>query len=83
MTAYLDVHVRDIFPVGTALFEVTQPRGPCHKPASQTGVEGSCGRILESGRLRSEFRVLQEADLTAGGILESGATKVIRRPLSP
>ena len=50
-----EVHVGDIFRIGTALFQVTQPRVPCYKLAIKMGVEGFYSRILESGRLGFTF----------------------------
>lgn len=65
-----DVHVGDIFRIGTALFEVTQPRVPCYKLAIKMGVEAFYNRILESGRLGFYFRVLEEGDVGAGDVIE-------------
>ncbi len=65
-----DVHVGDIFRIGTALFEVTQPRVPCYKLGIKMDVEGFYSRILESGRLGFYFRVLEEGDVGAGDIIE-------------
>ncbi|MEE8113864.1 MAG: MOSC domain-containing protein, partial [Nitrososphaerales archaeon] len=55
-----DIHVGDKFRIGTALFEVTQPRVPCYKLAIKMAVEGFYGQILKSGRLGFYFRVLEE-----------------------
>jgi ferredoxin-NADP reductase/MOSC domain-containing protein YiiM len=65
-----EVHVGDIFRVGTALFEVTQPRVPCYKLAIRMDVEGFYNRILESGRLGFYFKVLEEGDVGAGDKIE-------------
>ncbi len=65
-----DVHVGDIFRIGTALFEVTQPRVPCYKLAFKMGVEGFYNKILESGRLGFYFRVLEEGEVGAGDTIE-------------
>ena len=65
-----EVHVGDIFRIGTTLFEVTQPRVPCYKLALKMGVEGFYNKILESGRLGFYFRVLEEGEVGAGDTVE-------------
>lgn len=65
-----DVHVGDIFRIGSALFQVTQPRVPCYKLAIKMGIEGFYNRILASGRLGFYFRVLEEGEVAAGDIIE-------------
>ena len=65
-----DVHVGDIFRIGTTLFQVTQPRVPCYKLAIKMGVEGFYSQILASGRLGFYFRVLEEGDVGAGDVIE-------------
>ena len=65
-----EVHVGDIFRIGTALFQVTQPRIPCYKLAIKMGVEGFYKQILSSGRLGFYFRVLEEGEIGAGDLIE-------------
>ena len=65
-----EVHVGDTFRIGSALFQVTQPRVPCYKLAIKMGVEGFYKQILESGRLGFYFQVLQEGDVGAGDVIE-------------
>ena len=65
-----EVHVGDVFRIGTALFEVTQPRVPCYKLAMKMGVEGFYNQILESGRLGFYFKVLEEGEVGAGDVIE-------------
>ena len=65
-----DIHVGDVFRIGTALFEVTQPRVPCYKLAIKVGVEGFYNRILKSGRTGFYFRVLEEGEVGAGDVIE-------------
>jgi len=69
-----EVHVGDVFRVGTALFEITQPRVPCYKLAMKMGVEGFYNRILESGRLGFYFRVLEEGEVGGGDTIEKVKT---------
>ena len=64
------VHVGDTFRIGTALFQVTQPRVPCYKLAIKMGVKGFYKQILESGRLGFYFRVLEEGDVGPGDVIE-------------
>jgi len=72
-----EVHVGDIFRVGTALFEVSQPRVPCYKLAMKMDVEGFYNRILESGRLGFYFRVLEEGEIAAGDVIERVKTNPV------
>ena len=65
-----DIHVGDVFRIGTALFEVSQPRVPCYKLAIKVGVEGFYNRILKSGRTGFYFRVLEEGEVGAGDVIE-------------
>lgn len=65
-----DVHVGDVFRIGTSLFQVTQPRVPCYKLAIKMNVEGFYSQILASGRLGFYFRVLEEGDVGAGDVIE-------------
>jgi ferredoxin-NADP reductase/MOSC domain-containing protein YiiM len=59
-------HVGDRFHIGTALFEVSQPRVPCYKLAMKMGVEGFYAQLLKSGRPGFYFRVLEEGEVGAG-----------------
>ncbi|MEC4680439.1 MAG: MOSC domain-containing protein, partial [Nitrospirota bacterium] len=72
-----EVHVGDIFRIGTALFEVTQPRVPCYKLAIKMEVEGFYNQILESGRLGFYFRVLEEGEVGPGDMIERVKTDPI------
>lgn len=68
----LDQHVcvGDRFRIGTALFEVTQPRVPCYKLAMKMGVEGFYSRLLQAGRPGFYVRVLEEGQIGAGDPIE-------------
>jgi MOSC domain-containing protein YiiM len=65
------VRVGDIFRVGDALLQVTQPRVPCYKLALRMG-EGPdfLRRFLDSGRLGFYLRVVEEGEIGAGDIIE-------------
>ena len=65
-----EIHVGDVFRIGTAMFQVTQPRVPCYKLAIKVGVEGFYAQILESGRPGFYFRVLEEGEVGAGDVIE-------------
>ena len=65
-----DVHVGDVFRIGTALFQVTQPRVPCYKLAIKVGIENFYSRILESGRPGFYCCVLEEGEVGAGDAIE-------------
>ena len=63
--------VGDLFRVGTALFQVTQPRIPCYKLAIRMA-EGFDfpARFQASGRVGFYFRVREEGDVGAGDTVE-------------
>lgn len=65
------VRVGDLFRVGEALLQVTQPRIPCYKltMAMRQGPEFPA-RFQESGRLGFYFRVLEEGEIGAGDSIE-------------
>ena len=61
-----EVCIGDVFRIGGALVEVSQPRIPCYKLAIKMGIEGFQNRFLESGRVGSYLRVLEEGEIGAG-----------------
>ena len=61
-----EVHVGDQFRIGTAMFEVTQPRVPCYKLAIKMESDGFYNRLLQSGRPGFYFRVLEEGEVGPG-----------------
>jgi MOSC domain-containing protein YiiM len=65
-----NVHVGDVFRVGTALVEVTQPRVPCFKLAMKMGMPEFLKVFMPSGRVGFYFRVLEEGEVGAGDALE-------------
>jgi MOSC domain-containing protein YiiM/predicted pyridoxine 5'-phosphate oxidase superfamily flavin-nucleotide-binding protein len=65
-----DVHVGDVFRVGSALVEVSQPRVPCYKLAIKMGIEGFQNQFLASGRMGFYFRVLEEGEVGAGDTIQ-------------
>ncbi|MGD8854288.1 MAG: MOSC domain-containing protein, partial [Gammaproteobacteria bacterium] len=66
-----NVRVGDIFRVGGALLQVTQPRVPCYKLALRMG-EGTDfpKRFQDSGRLGFYLRVIEAGEIGAGDAIE-------------
>lgn len=64
------VHVGDVFRVGGALVEVTQPRVPCFKLAIKMGKPDFVKLFMRSERVGFYFRVLEEGEVGAGDSLE-------------
>lgn len=60
------VHVGDIFSVGEALIQVTQPRVPCRKLENKMGVHKFIKQFADSERIGFYVRVLQEGPVEAG-----------------
>ena len=69
-----DICVGDVFRIGGALLEVSQPRIPCYKLAIKMGVDGFQNRFLQSGKVGFYLRVLEEGEVEAGD-----AIKLVRR----
>lgn len=68
------VRIGDSFRIGGALFEVSEPRTPCHKLAMRTGRAGFPKAFLASLRVGFYFRVLEEGELGAGDAVEAVAS---------
>ena len=64
------VHVGDVFRVGTALVEITQPRVPCFKLAMKMQRPDFLKLFMPSERVGFYFRVLEEGEVGAGDVLE-------------
>jgi MOSC domain-containing protein YiiM len=60
----------DVFRVGGALLEVTQPRYPCFKLRIKMGDPVFPRRFLASGRTGFYLRVVQEGEVGAGDAVE-------------
>ena len=65
-----EVHVGDVFEVGSARVEVTQPRSPCFKLGIRMGAPSFPKRFLNSGRVGFYLRVLVEGEVGAGDAFE-------------
>lgn len=64
------VSIGDVFRVGGAVVEVTQPRVPCYKLGLKMGSPGFPKRFLNSGRVGFYLRVVEEGEVGAGDRLE-------------
>jgi MOSC domain-containing protein YiiM len=53
-----EVHIGDIFEIGTAIVQISQPRQPCWKLAMKWGLEELPLLVTESGATGFYFRVL-------------------------
>lgn len=64
------VHLGDVFGIGGARLQVTQPRYPCFKLGIKMGDPLFPKRFLASGRTGFYLRVSQEGELGAGDAVE-------------
>src|SRR5829696_5852814 len=64
------IHVGDVFRVGDALVEVTQPRVPCYKLGLKMGLKGFEKKFLASCLVGFYLRVLEEGEVGAGDGLD-------------
>ncbi len=67
--------VGDIFEVGGALVQISQPRQPCGKLSRWWGVRDLVARVVHTGKTGWYFRVLHEGSVEAGMTL-----KLVDRP---
>jgi len=68
------VHLGDIFQIGGARVQVSEPRVPCAKLALRMGMPTFPKRFLASERVGFYLRVLQEGEVGAGDPIERVAT---------
>jgi MOSC domain-containing protein YiiM len=68
------INVGDVFRVGGATVEVTQPRVPCAKLALKMGSSKFQKVFLQSCRVGFYLRVLEEGEVGAGDLLERTKT---------
>lgn len=64
-----DVCIGDVFEIGEALVQISQPRQPCWKLARRWNTKDLALRVQETGRTGWYFRVLREGRLQAGNSL--------------
>ncbi|KOO50715.1 sulfurase [Priestia koreensis] len=59
-----DIYIGDVFQIGDAVVQVTQPRVPCSTITKRTNVDGLLKRIVETGYTGYLCRVLQEGEIS-------------------
>jgi MOSC domain-containing protein YiiM len=64
------VSIGDRFRVGSAMFQVTQPRMPCYKLAAKFQRDDMLRRFLKSLRTGFYFSVVEEGEVGAGDAIE-------------
>ncbi|HEV2147127.1 MAG TPA: MOSC domain-containing protein [Longimicrobiaceae bacterium] len=64
------VCIGDVHAVGTALLQVSQPRGPCWKIARRWRIKDLSARVQRTGRTGWYYRVLREGTVEAGAPCE-------------
>lgn len=65
-----EVYIGDVFRIGSALVQVTQPRLPCFKLGIKMGSQTFQRRFIEAGRPGFCLRVLEEGEIGAGDVIE-------------
>jgi MOSC domain-containing protein YiiM len=60
------LHVGDSLEIGSAVFEVTQPRFPCNRLAMRFGTQKMIKSFLDSERSGFYLKVLKEGSIMAG-----------------
>lgn len=61
-----EVAIGDVFRIGTAVVQITQPRVPCYKLGLKMGSPEFPKQFLESGRVGFYLRVVEEGEVGAG-----------------
>lgn len=64
------LHVGDIYKVGDAIIQVTQPREPCTTFAAKMGSADIMSQFVAHGKPGTYVRVLQEGNVTVGDSIE-------------
>lgn len=59
------IHIGDIFRIGSAVLEVTQPRMPCYKLGIKMQLATFPKKFLKSGRIGFYMKVLEEGEVKA------------------
>jgi len=65
-----EVSIGDRFRIGSATFQVTQPRMPCYKLAAKFQRDDMLKRFLKSMRTGFYFSVVEEGEVGAGDAIE-------------
>ncbi len=64
------VCIGDIYAVGGARIQISQPRQPCWKISRRWGIKNLANLVQETGRTGWYFRVLEEGNVEGGAPLE-------------
>ncbi|MFC5700072.1 MOSC domain-containing protein [Cohnella faecalis] len=64
-----ETHIGDVFRVGTAVVQVSQPRQPCWKLSMKWGLDELPALVTQTGATGFYFRVLQAGSVKAGDTL--------------
>ena len=81
-----DVHLGDVFRIGAARVQVSQPRSPCWKINHRFDVEGLSKLIAEAGMTGWYYRVLTPGSIAVGDpfeLLDRDTDAVSLRPSGP
>ena len=65
-----NAHIGDMFRIGEAVVQVTQPRNPCYKLGIKMGSAEFVRTFLQSCRLGIYMRVLEEGEIGVGDAIE-------------
>ncbi len=65
-----DVCIGDVFRIGGAIVQISQPRQPCWKLARRWRVKDLAAQVERTGRTGWYFRVLQPGEVDAGQLVE-------------
>jgi MOSC domain-containing protein YiiM len=70
-----EIYVGDVFRVGSALVEVTQPRVPCYKLGIRMGLPQFVKMFLATCQVGFYLRVLEEGEVGAGDVFDRVRTE--------
>ena len=64
-----DVHVGDIFTLGTTRLQLSQPRWPCWKPGARLSIKPMARELITQARAGWFYRVLAAGEIAPGDML--------------
>ncbi|MEN3322568.1 MOSC domain-containing protein [Mariniflexile soesokkakense] len=64
------IHIGDIYKLGSALVQITQPREPCYKFGVKFGTQKVLKQFIKHGRPGTYVRILEEGFVKTGDHLE-------------
>ena len=65
-----EIHIGDIFSIGTATVQISQPRQPCFKLGIRLGDPAAGKRFVQAGKPGAYVRVLKEGTVQTGDDLQ-------------